>query len=322
MKKLKDVYLIEDNKIIKKIDSNQLKKLILEVAREIDIMDEKADPDKVDPKRFPTNLSDVDPDFAKKAVQSTPSPEDSIPVVGDQEAVQNLKPSQTSMNIDKAMAQAISMILGDMELGGNIDAFISSDDHIMDGHHRWVATAMVDPSKPVGGYRVDFPGDKLIAILNAITVGKFGITQGKPATGGFEQFKEGPVRATLKKFATEGIPGKYPRKPKDVMKAIELFVKDSGETGDDAVDVAADKMVKNLASLEFKTPPGAPSRPNMPVIDKPDPAIKALTAGEVDVNPPYQVDPDEETKNESTKPKDRIVMERWRRLAGLDKEVL
>ena len=274
----------------RKLSTDELKDIIIEA------LNERADPDKVEDDRFPMNLSSVDADFAQKAVNTEPADEDTIPVTGASEPVQKLKPSQSSMNIEKAMGQAISMILGDMELGGNINAFISNDDHIMDGHHRWVATAMVDPSQPVGGYKVDFPADKLIAILNAITAGKFGITQGKPATGGFDQFQPGPVKATLEQFAQSGVPGKFPRPPEQVIQALEKFVADNGgeEKGQEAVAAAADIMVDNLSNLKFETPPGAPSREDMPVIDDPQPAIQALTTGEVDVNPPYQAEESEE----------------------------
>ena len=302
----------------RKLSTDELKDIIIEA------LNERADPDKVEDDRFPMNLSSVDADFAQRAVNTEPADEDTIPVTGASEPVQKLKPSQSSMNIEKAMGQAISMILGDMELGGNINAFISNDDHIMDGHHRWVATAMVDPSQPVGGYKVDFPADKLIAILNAITAGKFGITQGKPATGGFDQFQPGPVKATLEQFAQDGVPGKFPRPPEQVMQALEKFVADNGgeEKGQEAVAAAADIMVDNLSNLKFETPPGAPSREDMPVIDDPQPAIQALTTGEVDVNPPYQTqeDPEEEKEKvqDSAWKSGDVLLERWNKLAGLE----
>ena len=313
--KLTELYGFE--KRAKKLSTADLKKFIVEA------LNEKADPSKVEDDRFPMNLSSVDAEFAKRAVNTEPSKEDTIPVTGASEPVQKLKPSQSSMNIDKAMAQAIAMIQGDMDLGGNINAFISNDDHIMDGHHRWVATAMVDPSKPVGGYKVDFPADKLIAILNAITVGKYGKTQGKAATGGFDQFKPGPVKATLQKYATDGIPGDFPRTPENVMQAIEKFVADNGgeEKGQEAVAAAADMMVDNLSNVKFETPAGAPSREDMPVIDDPQPAITALTTGEVDVNPPYQAEPgsdEEQPQQEGSWKKGDVLLERWNRLAGLE----
>lgn len=314
--KLSDVFGF--TKKTKKLSTKDLQRLILK-----EMINEKADPSKVEDDRFPMNLSSVDPEFAQRVVSTDPSEEDTIAVSGASEPVQKLKPSQSSMNIEKAMGQAISMILGDMELGGNIEAFISSDDHIMDGHHRWVATAMVDPSKPVGGYKVDFPADKLIPILNAITVGKFGETHGKAATGGFEQFQAGPVKTTLEKFAKDGVPGKFPRPPESVMQAIEKFVSDNGgdEKGPDAISAAADIMVDNLSNVKFETPAGAPSREDMPVIDDPQPAIQALTTGEVDVNPPYQTEELEdsgEDKQEGSWHKGDVLLERWNRMAGLE----
>ena len=143
----------------------------------------------LDPKRFPLKLSQVakDPEDAKRDVtkgrEDGNAKDDVINVKPNATfPVSQLKPSQTTMKISNALGMAISMILGKMPTGGNLGGFISSDNHIMDGHHRWVATAVVNPGAKVGGYAVDFPGTDLIRILNAITVGKLGITQGKEGT--------------------------------------------------------------------------------------------------------------------------------------------
>ena len=78
-------------------------------------------------------------------------------------------------------------------------------------------------------------------------------------------------------------------------------------------------MVDNLSNLKFETPPGAPSREDMPVIDDPQPAIQALTTGEVDVNPPYQTEENEdEAKQEAAWNKGDVLLERWNRMAGLE----
>jgi len=206
--------------------------------------------------------------------------------------VSKLKPSQSSMNIDKALGMVLSMLGGKMGIGGDLGAFISKDLHIMDGHHRWVATAMVDPSKEVGGYSVDFPGAELIKILNAITVGKLGINSGKKATGNFEQFQEPSIRAKLKELTTQG--SKHVR----AEEAMAIIEKWTGQQGEAALQVAGDKMVANLKSVSFDLPAGAPSRPDMPVIDDewagfPKDSGKAakianaaLARGEVDWNDP------------------------------------
>ncbi len=248
---------------------------------------------KVDPEEFPLKLSDVaaDASDAKQNVtkgrQDGSETDDVIDVKPNATfPVSQLKPSQSSMNIGKAMGMAISMIAGKMPTGGNLGAFISSDNHIMDGHHRWVATSMVDPSKEVGGYAVDFPGTDLIRLLNSITVGKLGIMQGKEGTGGFDQFKEAPIRQELTKLASEG--NEF-MKPADVMAALKKF---TGEDGDAAVDAAVKKFVDNLGQVSFELPAGAPDRVDMPVIDpKRVPnadkiAAKALAQGEIDWNEP------------------------------------
>jgi hypothetical protein len=254
---------------------------------------EEADPAKLDSKRFPLELSDVAADQEDAVADVTlgdedkSSDDDKISVTPNFTApVSKLRPSQSSMNIGKAMGMALSMIYGKMKAGGDLGAFISSDGHIMDGHHRWVATGMVDPSKEIGGYMVDFPGKELIAVLNAITVGKLGIQKGKPGTGGFDQFKEGPIRNQLEKMKG----GTKHLSAEQIQQALEKF---TGVKGEAAAEAAVKKFVDNLSNLKFAVPSGAPARPDMPVIDNDirkgatATAVKALAKGEVDVNPPY-----------------------------------
>jgi len=250
---------------------------------------EDADPSKQDDTRFPTNLSAVD---KTKATAYTDQgdfdgevDDDTISKESSAWPVSALKPSQSSMNIEKALGMALDMITRDKP-GGDLDAFISSDMHIMDGHHRWVASGMVDPSSQLGGHKINYPAMKLIAVLNALTKGEFGVNTGKPATGGFDQFKVGPITKQLEKFLANGISGEYPQPPEYVQAAIEKF---TGIQGEGAKQAAVDKFVSNLSSLKFELPPGAPSREDMPVIDGGDVAIAIdkITTGDVDVNPPY-----------------------------------
>tara|TARA_R100001126_G_scaffold100429_1_gene78174 strand:- start:945 stop:1766 length:822 start_codon:yes stop_codon:yes gene_type:complete len=248
---------------------------------------EDADAKKMDSDRFPQKLSQVDQDVAKANVvggeKDGEVDDDTIQVKSASYPVNKLKPSQSSMNIEKAMGMALAMIQGDMSTGGDLGAFISNDMHIMDGHHRWVATTMVDPNAKVGGYIVNFPGSELIAVLNSLTSGAFGKTKGKPATGGFDQFKEAPIRAQLEKYLAA--PTKF-TKPEDIQAAIEKF---TGETGEAAKEAAIEKFVKNLNAVSFDLPSGAPSREDMPIVDEPDvpKAVDALSKGKIDVNPPY-----------------------------------
>jgi len=148
-----------------------LERMIKEEAE--DLLGEKADPNKIDSERFPLKLSDVGTDTAKVVATHGLSkydkdPDDDVIAVEKKPdgvaSVGNLKPSQSSMNIGKAMTFVLHMLdpNSKMNPGGDLGAFISKDFYIMDGHHRWISTAMVDPSKQVGGFYVDFPGQQLV----------------------------------------------------------------------------------------------------------------------------------------------------------------
>ena len=66
-------------------------------------------------------------------------------------------PTQVELNLDK--------VRGMREAGKTADnrpVIMSSDNHILDGHHRWAQDLEEDPSRPVRVYRVDLPiGDLL-----------------------------------------------------------------------------------------------------------------------------------------------------------------
>jgi len=258
-----------------------------------EFVNEEADPRKVDPKVFPQKLSQVKPKgarFMSKTGQADGSGDDDVINVSHKPqgvaAVGKLKPSQSSMNIEKALGMVLAMLdpSNDFSAGGDLGAFISNDGYIMDGHHRWVATAMIDPTKSVGGYLVDFPGQQLVAILNAMTKGLFGVNRGKPATGGFDQFTPEKMKQQLVKYATSGT------KNMEAEKVMQILQKWTGQQGDAAIDAAVNKMAENVATLTFEVPSWASGRVDMPVVDDDNVAIaaKALDGGQVNVNPPYK----------------------------------
>ena len=273
-----------------------MKKLLTERFQELagikPLYIEKADPNKLDHERFPKKLGDVDKEKATQYVDAGDfdgeKEDDVIPVNNASFPTSALKPSQSSMDIEKALAFAIHMMSKTAPFangpGGDLDAFISNDNFIMDGHHRWIATAMVNPGAKIGGFQVEFPGDELIAVLNALTKGEFN-KPGKEASGGFEQFQEGPIRAQLEKYLDSGA---WSMKPEQVQSAIEQF---TGIEGEGAKDAAVNKFVSNLSTVSFELPPGAPARPDMPVISAKaghvKQALDKMTTGDIDVNPPY-----------------------------------
>jgi len=341
----------------------QLRKLILETVKEEQrtqrlakaiyearLVLEEADPSKMDPKMFPQDLSDVakSPDVAASLSKGgrpeldDGDPDDDVIPYEDKvniASVQKLKPSQTSMNIKKAMAFALGHIKSGSP-GGHLGAFVSSDMFIMDGHHRWISSGMVDPDATIGGYLVDFPGQQLVAVLNNLTVGRFGRLEGKEATGGFEQFKEGPIRNQLEDYLANGAgavkdketgePNPYRLEPEDVQSLIEKFTE---KTGEEAKEEAITKFVDNLSKLTMNVPAWASGREEMPVIEKnnSEEARNALAQGEIDVNPPYSLSmlPDDHTNPEKSEAEqqnsnynrgDSVILERWHKLAGLLKD--
>ena len=54
-------------------------------------------------------------------------------------------PTQTNILLPKSLGMAVRGIKG-----GNLDAYASLDNEILDGHHRWAATMLNDPTAQVG----------------------------------------------------------------------------------------------------------------------------------------------------------------------------
>jgi hypothetical protein len=310
-------------------------------------------------------LSSVNQELADKLVKSglhDGDPNDDIIAVGPGNyAAADLNPSQTSMDVHKAWHFALGMANGTMYgsdgPGGDIGAFVSSDNYIMDGHHRWIATAMVKPGAPIKGIKVEFPGAQLVPVLNAATVGLLGITKGKAGSGGFDQFQKPDAMKKALTLITQdkaptGKTDKETGEPKGFKgvagdpapgKAMEVLEKWTGETGEAAIDKGVKMAMANLKTVPgaaggSAVMPGAPDRIDMPVIDddeakKGKPAVAtvkaALEKGAIDVNPEYGELPAEgegegaEGEGEEKKlaagvsREDNLIMERWRSLAGI-----
>ena len=169
---------------------------------------------------------------------------------------------------------------------------------------------MVDPSAKITGILVNLPGQQLVGVLNALTAGRFEHA-GKPASGGFDQFTEAPIKAQLEKNIKDGVGGDFPISAEEVAELIKKFGGD--------LDGCVKKFVENLSTITMKTPGWAPERPDMPVIEKEDSgaAQKALSGGEIDLNPPYAGGESGEQKKESRYRSGHVVVERWQKLAGI-----
>lgn len=263
---------------------------------------------------IPPELDDVDPVLAKvlvKAGERDRDPNDDVVSVSPASfPAGDLHPSQTTMDLNKAIGMALSMCISG-RVGGDLGAVVSSDNHIMDGHHRWAATTMVDPGASVSGYVADLPGSELVPVLNILTKGLFGKSKGNPGTGAIGDFTPDAVRSRLEGFVEKGTPGRHGMKPEVVRHALE---KRFG-----GVEDGIEAMASNVEALDKSVPGWAPDRVQMPVIDPREVprAAAYLSAGKVDINPPYAAVTKLAAKKAGITTSESV--QRWQRLAGIIK---
>ena len=84
-------------------------------------------------------------------------------------AASDAKPTQTNILLGKSL----SMAIGGVE-GGNIEAWIGTDGSILDGHHRWAATMLNNPSAKLGAAgAIDMKGmgDQTTALKHLTAIG-------------------------------------------------------------------------------------------------------------------------------------------------------
>jgi len=204
----------------------------------------------------------------------------------------NLKPSQKEIIPQKAVEFAFSAIMKIKPMqsgpGGNLGAIVSNDNYIMDGHHRWAATFLVDPTANLEATQIDLPGAALVTALNVVTKG-IG-RSGKAGEGDIAQFGGKPIEDAINVVLEKGYWAQSD--PEKCKKAFE-------EWGGGSVDEAKKKMIDNASKMPKSIPSWAPNRVDMPVINAPEvmTVAKAIAAGAVDIKAPYG--DDVKTKMES-----------------------
>lgn len=233
-------------------------------------------------------LSGVDPSIAAYLVETGlkdgDERDDKIPMGKANVSAGKLKPSQTTMTLDKTLGMAVAMLLGNMPTGGDLGAIISKDNHILDGHHRWSASiAAGGPGISVGGYKADLLGKDLLKVLNVVTKGRFKGRNGNPGKGDIKKYTPANVKKALEKGLKDGLPGKFPISPADVAKALEKL----GGTAEKGIE----QMAANLGKMSKAVPGWAPARKDMPVIDADEISgvSKILNKGDVNWNKPLEV---------------------------------
>ena len=241
-------------------------------------------------------LDSVDPRVAeiitKSGLNDGDNKDDIVKVAKKSWPATSLKPSQTTMQLSKAVAMALLMLKTN-KVGGDLGALVSKDKHILDGHHRWAATILASGSKgKVGGYGANLQGKELLKVLNVISKGMFKVRNGNPGSGKISDFTPGDVRSLLEDYVENGIPGKFPWKADEVQSVLKKAF--------GSVEEGVSTMEDNVKGLSKAVPSWAPDRKQMPVIDpeQVDDAAQALNKGVIDWNTPFSASAAKETAEE------------------------
>ena len=211
-----------------------------------------------------------DPNFFKKGYKDGAVSDDVVKTRPVQIPANKLKPSQDAVYLGKALGLAISGVVG-----GDLQAIISSDNRILDGHHRWAATILNNPKAKIGGVQAELKIGDLIQVLRQAG-DALGNNRGlEPKGGDINIFKASIKDVEECIFTGKNMnPEFYNRE-----EAINWFN-----------NIGTDNIQKALNQIQRISPPtSAPPREDMPKI-KPgqvDNVAKKLAGGALDVRAPY-----------------------------------
>ena len=228
----------------------------------------------IDPKKFPNPLpSPLASVFMVKGEIDGDARDDMVKASSKAYAAKDLLPSQSEIFMGKALGMAIGGVAG-----GDLGAVISSDNHILDGHHRWAATMFSDPSARVKGVGVDLKIGDLVPVLRAVGDALGNQRRGMPGGGDVNIY-----RASFNDVLSAVKTGRN-MNPKfyNKEKALSWLESIGGE----------EELKKRFQAIQRTTPPaGAPPRTDMPVIDNDKGQVRLvsdlLKNGKIDVKPPY-----------------------------------
>ena len=242
----------------------------------------------------PIGLSDLPTDLAKVAATkgSGEAPDaQNVPGKNPYPAV-DLNPSQKQIILVKAFNMALNtdIVGGQFPPGGDIGAIVSSDNYIMDGHHRWASTLLVKPDADIIAQLIDMPAKDLITALNVYTKGELGITTGNEGQGAISQFTGENIQSQIIDVAEQT--GKSPDSPdgKAPGYTIEELKKRISTLGGGNYEAGLAQIKENASLISGKEiQDWMPDRSDMPVIEKSkltDVEAK-FKAGELDIKPPF-----------------------------------
>jgi len=184
-----------------------------------------------------------------------------------------LKPSQSAIYLGKSLGMAVGGVKG-----GDLGSIVSNDRHILDGHHRWAATMLADPTAKITGIEADLGIGDLVPVLRALGDSIGNTRRGEPTGGDVNIFKATVQDAIVSLNTGKNMHPKFYDKEKSV-----AWLESIGGKAE---------LEKRLKELQNHRPPkGAPPRMEMPVIDADNNdeklAATLLRKGKLDVRAPY-----------------------------------
>lgn len=278
------------------------KRSIIEAVIKKSIMGEN-----IDLSQFPNPLppNQKGEDFLSKGMRDGSKTDDVVQAGNKSISAQEAKPSQSAIYLGKALGMAVGGVKG-----GNINALISADNYILDGHHRWAATMFADPNAAISGTGIGMPMAQLIPVLRAAGDAYGNARRGEPSGGDVNIFKASLDDALKAVKQIDG--GTKFTKAGAATKWLESI---GGEQ----------ELAKRLEGIKAKggEAASAPARTEMPVIDadkgEDGDVATRLNKGAIDVNPPYAEPDQDDSKNKEARPmgmkenkrKDRMHNQRY-----------
>lgn len=246
----------------------------------------------------PVPLSKITPQLAQVAVASgkkdnNEKDDKAQGAKKDEEVtVGALLPMQKEVIPMKALGMALQYLLGRFDKLTNMEAIVSSDNYIMDGHHRWAAATLINPNTMVKVTRIGIPAAQLITALNIWT--KAEGKSGKPGKGDISQFATA-IPSLIDEVMNKGIPDQTDKNTGGVVKGLttDEIKQAFAKLGNGDANVGANLMKENAAKLPTQKHPNAPERVDMPVVEgqkEIDDVVNRLLRGDIDWNFPLSKD--------------------------------
>ncbi len=228
----------------------------------------------IDPKKFPNPLFPrLAAIFTMKGEMDGNKQDDIVKTKKKTWSADKLKPSQSAVYLGKSLGMAVGGVKG-----GDLGSIVSKDGHILDGHHRWAATLLAEPSAKISGIEADLGIGDLVPVLRALGDSFGNFRRGEPKGGDVNVFNATTADAVESLETGKNMDPRFYNKEKSLAWLESI----GGEEG----------LKSRLENLKNHRPPsGAPPRIEMPVIDadkgQEKRAADLLLKGKLDVRAPY-----------------------------------